>query len=225
MFDLFKKKRHKDLPEVYSEADLDALEAGIQHHLGTYETVFHELVSPDIHVDIAIIPPAEGRNYYALCTMGMGAHRMTVPKSRNIPAEELAYAEMVILLPAHWEIQNGDERWYWPIRWLKMLARLPIEQDTWLGFGHSIPNGEPFAEDTELCGVVLCDMPSLTEDGFMELRLPSGRKVHFLLVVPVYLEEMALKLDRGMDALLERFEAAELPFPPVVDKERPNTCL
>ena len=31
-----------------------------------------------------------------------------------------------------------DEKWYWPIRLLKSLARLPIASDTWLGFGHTM---------------------------------------------------------------------------------------
>ena len=28
-----------------------------------------------------------------------------------------------------------DEKWYWPIRLLKSLARLPINCDSWLGHG------------------------------------------------------------------------------------------
>lgn len=42
---------------------------------------FHEIVSPDIHIDVAIIEPTPERNYYTLVTMGMGAHRMSVPLS------------------------------------------------------------------------------------------------------------------------------------------------
>ena len=40
-----------------------------------------------------------------------------------------------------WEKANEimkDERWYWPIGLLKVLARLPISNDTWLGFGHTM---------------------------------------------------------------------------------------
>ena len=47
-----------------------------EQYFGEVENVFHELVSPDIHVDICIVPPSEKRDYYTLVTMGMGAHRM-----------------------------------------------------------------------------------------------------------------------------------------------------
>ncbi len=66
-------------PELYSREELDRLESFIARRFGRYESVFHELISPDIHVDIAIIAPDEKRNYYTLVTMGMGAHRMNVP--------------------------------------------------------------------------------------------------------------------------------------------------
>ena len=44
-------------PEVYTEEEMEAVEGHIQQHFGKVENVFHELVSPDIHVDICIVPP------------------------------------------------------------------------------------------------------------------------------------------------------------------------
>ena len=52
------------------------VEAHIEQHFGHFSNVFHEIASPDIHVDIAIVEPTPERNYYTLVTMGMGAHRM-----------------------------------------------------------------------------------------------------------------------------------------------------
>ena len=47
--------------------------------------VFHELVSPDIHVDICVVPPLRSGTYCTLVTMGMGAHRMNAGGNwRNI---------------------------------------------------------------------------------------------------------------------------------------------
>lgn len=56
--------------------------------------VFHELVSPDIHVDICVITPSEERDYYSLVTMGMGAHRMNVPE--ELAEYRLERAELAI---------------------------------------------------------------------------------------------------------------------------------
>ena len=67
-------------PEVYTEEEMEAVEEHIEQYFGKFENVFHELVSPDIHVDICVVPPSEERDYCTLVTMGMGAHRMNVPE-------------------------------------------------------------------------------------------------------------------------------------------------
>ena len=75
---IFKKK--KQLPETYTEAEMEAMEAHIAARFGEFANVFHEIVSPDIHVDICIIEPTPERNYFTLVTMGMGAHRAHAAK-------------------------------------------------------------------------------------------------------------------------------------------------
>ena len=118
---LFRKKAQ---PEFYSEDDLTRLEAFIAETFGAFDSVLHEMVSPDIHVDIAAVPPAGDRKYYTLVTMGMGAHRMNVPP--ELREYRLERAEIAVCLPPDWRLDSPDERDYWPIRWLKVLARLPI---------------------------------------------------------------------------------------------------
>ena len=121
-------------PEVYTEEEMEAVEGHIEQYFGKFENVFHELVSPDIHVDICVVPPSEERDYCTLVTMGMGAHRMNVPE--ELAEYKLERAELAIALPADWKLDQEsmkDEKWYWPIRLLKSLARLPIASDTWLG--------------------------------------------------------------------------------------------
>ena len=133
-------------PEAYTEEEMTAVEGHIEQYFGEVESVFHELVSPDIHVDICIVPPSEKRDYYTLVTMGMGAHRMKVPE--ELAEYKLERAELAIALPRDWKLDQEsmkDERWYWPIRLLKVLARLPIASNTWLGFGHTMDNEQPFA--------------------------------------------------------------------------------
>ena len=55
-----KDPREAQTAERYTQEELDRLEAHITSHFGDFESVFHEIHSPDIHVDIAVIPP-EGR--------------------------------------------------------------------------------------------------------------------------------------------------------------------
>ena len=61
-------------PEIYSQREMKAVDKFIGKCFGKFPTVFHELVSPDIHVDICLIPPDKDRNFHTLVTMGMGAH-------------------------------------------------------------------------------------------------------------------------------------------------------
>ena len=209
-------------PEVYTEEEMSAIEQHIKNTFGEFENVFHELISPDIHVDICVVPPSERRNYYTLVTMGMGAHRMNVPK--ELAEYKLERAELAIALPPDWKLDEDsmqEERWYWPVGLLKVLARLPISNDTWLGFGHTMEKQSPFAEDTELCAAILTGPQDMDLDTCGEVcNLPGGEEVNFYQVLPLYREEMEYKLEHDADALLERLEAVSF----VVCPDRPS-CL
>ncbi len=206
-------------PEVYTEDEMSAVEQHIQNTFGEFENVFHELVSPDIHVDICIVPPSAERNYYKLVTMGMGAHRMNVPQ--ELAEYKLERAELAIALPPDWKLDEEslkDERWYWPIGLLKVLARLPIAEDTWLGFGHTMDKQSPFAENTTLCGALLVGPQDVVWTGGEVCTLTSGEEVNFYQVIPLYRNELQYKLEHDADALLEKM--AGISF--VVNPTRQN---
>ena len=202
------------VPEVYTEEEMEAVEGHIQQYFGKIENVFHEIVSPDIHVDICMVPPTEERDYYTLVTMGMGAHRMNVPK--ELAEYNLERAELAIALPADWKLDQEsmkDEKWYWPIRLLKSLARLPIASDTWLGFGHTMDNQEDFAENTKLCAAILTG-PQGTQDGSEVCPLPGGEEVNFYQVIPLYEDELEYKLAHDADALLDKMNGISFVVEP-----------
>ena len=201
-------------PEVYSEEEIEVIEGHIQQYFGNFETVFHELSSPDIHVDICVVPPSEEHDYYTLVTMGMGAHRMNVPE--ELAEYKLERAELAIALPKDWKLKQEDmrdERWYWPIRLLKTLARLPIASDTWLGFGHTMDHEEDFAKDTKLCAAILTG-PQGTEEGSEVCTLPGGEEVNFYQVIPLYRDELEYKLAHDADALLDKMEGISFVVKP-----------
>ena len=201
-------------PEVYSEEEMETIEGHIQQYFGEFETVFHELSSPDIHVDICVVPPSSERNYYTLVTMGMGAHKMNVPE--ELAEYKLERAELAIALPKGWKLKQEDmrdERWYWPIRLLKTLARLPIDSDTWLGFGHTMDHEEDFAKDTKLCAAILTG-PQGTEEGSEVCTLPGGEEVNFYQVIPLYRDELEYKLAHDADALLDKMEGISFVVEP-----------
>ena len=208
------------VPEVYTEEEMEAVEGHIQQYFGKFGHVFHELSSPDIHVDICVVPPSQERDYYTLVTMGMGAHRMNVPEA--LAEYKLERAELAIALPRNWKLKHEDlknERWYWPIRLLKTLARLPIASDTWLGFGHTMDNEEDFAENTKLCAAILTP-PQGTEDGSEVCTLPGGEEVNFYQVLPLYRDELEYKLAHDTDALLDKMNGISF----VAEPDRQNAA-
>ena len=203
--DAFWSSRKNSEPEVYSEDEMSAIEQHIKNTFGEFENVFHELVSPDIHVDICVVPPSDERDYYTLVTMGMGAHRMNVPE--ELAEYKLERAELAIALPPDWKLDEEslkEEQWYWPIGLLKVLARLPIAEDTWLGFGHTMDKQSPFAEGTKLCGALLVGPQDIVWTGGEVCTLPSGEEVNFYQVIPLYRNEIEYKLEHDADALLKK---------------------
>ena len=203
--------------EQYTQEEMAAVEEHIAGHFGPVEKVFHELVSPDIHVDICVVEPSETRGYYTLVTMGMGAHCMHVPE--ELAGHRLDRAELAVALPPDWRPEGDgmEEGQYWPIRLLKTLARLPIACDTWLGWGHTMDNQQPFAPDTELCGALLI-APQGAEEGAETCVLPGGEEVNFYQVIPIYRNEMEYAQRHGAEALLEQMTGVSF----VVDPRRPD---
>ncbi|MDR2111101.1 MAG: suppressor of fused domain protein, partial [Spirochaetaceae bacterium] len=206
-------------PERYSEAELDCVEAHIAAWFGSYKNVFHELLSPDIHVDIVVIEPVKERDYYVLVTVGMGAHRMNLPP--ELRERNLERAELLVCLPPDWNFTDvNDEKWYWPLRWLKILARLPGEEDTWLGWGHTVPNGGPFAENTRFTTIMLLNPGGFDERAFT-CPMPDGSFVNFYQMIPLYEEEVQLKIKEGAESLLALLDDEGLRR---VHLDRKNVC-
>lgn len=188
--------------------------------------VYHELVSDLVHIDVNILRPKEGADFYVLYTTGMSDLPMTLPED-IADREDLKYGELFLFLPGDWDLgrehQLGSDLPYeqfWPIQMLKYFARFPHEYHTWLGWGHSIPNGpryEPICRGVGFGGVVL-----VQPQGVVPLDTEDGRHINFYMMVPAYKEEIEYKLKYGMEALGRRFVEGRLPM--VLDTRRPNLC-
>lgn len=194
---------------------------------GRESFVFHELISDLVHIDVNIMKPTEEDDFYVMYTTGMSDLPMTLPEE-IADREDLKYGELFMFLPDTWnpggpgaDTTSMTEEEYWPIRIIKFLARFPHEYNTWLGSGHTIPNGaeyEPLAENTKLGGVVLTqsggDIGTATAE--------DGTEINIFMVVPAYQEEIEYKLKYGMEALDKKFIEGALPV--VLDIHRPNFC-
>ena len=210
-------------PAVGQQDSIEAVTAWAEEHLGPVETVLHEIVSDLVHLDVHVVPPYGERRCFTLVTSGMSDRPMSLPEE----ADSSPYAELMISLPADWPLNQEafqDESNYWPVRWLKMMARLPHEYDTWLGVGHTVPNGnpaEPFAPNTNQCCMLVLPPVGLKAEAW-STTASDGRQISFFALCPIYEEEMELKLRKGTDALLARFERVGVDI--VVDPRRRNAA-
>jgi Suppressor of fused protein (SUFU) len=155
-------------------------------------------------------------------------------RAQRTPALEGAprFAEIVAILPAGWPVvgaKQRDPRNHWPVCMIQDLARYPHESGKWLGFGHSLesrrpskPRSSPFAPNTRLNSVLLVPPLSLPEE-FETLQGPGGREITFMAAVPLYQEELELKLRAGSAVLLDAMERHGITD--VIDPHRVNVAL
>ncbi len=189
------------------EECIEEISDHIERHIGEVCMVFHELVSDTVHIDVHHVKPTKERPFHTLVTSGMSDLIMNVPAD----VDSTRYMELMVTLPESWEINDEsfkDEKWYWPVRQLKFLARFPHKFETWLAWGHTIPNGdpaEPFSDNTKLSGSIILPAVNVPE-AFRSLDISRDKTIEFFSIVPLYAEEMNLKLARGADLLLEKFD-------------------
>lgn len=214
--------REEEETAYLTEKEMEQISQAVEEVAGKIESVFHEIASDALHIDINVAPATSKDEVTLLTTMGMCARAMEAPRGCD------KYAELYIALPHNWPIKEKQlekfgEDAYWPIRWLKILARLPYEHQTHLGHGHTIPNGDPASPLSPRCkftGFLILDSPI---EQLREIRV-GKRKVAMFYLHPLYPEEMQLKLDEGLDALLDRFEQSGLEMFEAADPKRRNVA-
>lgn len=219
------EKDNDNIPQYsYSVEEMDKVSEYIKQQYGEFDIVAHELVSPDIHCDIAIVPPTDDQPYYKLVTMGAGAFKMNVPE--DLKSDVYERAEYVVFLPADWNIKSDKEEDYWPIRMLKTVARLPVSMDDWLFYRHTVnltDDESPVAENTGFNSCVLFISFGKDNKPVEPLKLDlSDKEVAFFQLVPLYPEELQFKLEHSFDELEDIMD--DDLYDPVVDIHRENYC-
>jgi hypothetical protein len=189
--------------------------------------VFHEIISSDIHLDLHVVPPAPacrrglcsdyhpfGRNAFTIVTSGMSTRPMPLPAGADADTPRLV--ELLVSLPADWhglrpdgtfvnDYIHNEENW-WPIHWLKMIARMPHENDEWIGAGQVIPNipaDKPLAPDNRFTGILL--LPSVIHPEAQRLVVHDDTAIEFLALWPLYAEEIELYHRHGLSTLKAAF--------------------
>lgn len=219
-------KGMKEKPKyLYTFEEEEQFKAYIKRNFGECSKVYHELYSPDIHLDILVIPPSEKSNYYKLITMGMGAYKMNVPN--QLKDYGLERAELVAFLPPEWNLKIDSDTFSWIIGEMKMISRMPIIENSWVGFGHTFSNDEkseiPFSKTTKFTSAILLTAaPDNCDEYHIELNLPNKGTINFYQVFPLYKEELEYIKKYGIEKYSNLIPNED--FIPIINSNRSNYC-
>jgi hypothetical protein len=185
-------------------------ESAYERLFGGALSVSHELLPQIPHVDVYTFKRLlNGQVSYTLATGGMSDLEMTLPRrAKDVPRR----VELIFYCAEPCEEYIATLRW---------VAHFPHDSKSWLGHGHTMPNGNPpapFWGSTEL-DTLLFMPPIVKKDQTLpeELQL-GGEPVYFLWVVPLTTPECDLKLKKGFDAILDLFQQHHHPY--VFDPKR-----
>jgi hypothetical protein len=182
----------------------DAVCGLMEERIGSADYVLGEIVSTHVQLQVHVVAPSENDRAWTLYTTGMSDRPMAVPADVAAPR----HVELVLRLPADWQVSElsfRDERWSWPVEWIRRLARLPHEHGTFVGQGHTVPNGDPprpLARNTRLCGFLFGPTLILPEEE-ERVRLASGKEIAMLGLYPIHASEMETALVEGSDVLFD----------------------
>lgn len=201
-------------------AMVDAVSDHLEKNVGPVKWVMHEEESEYVHIDVYCIGPSKERPFVLFATSGMSELPMKTPKKfSKVPK----YAEVLIQLPRDWNINEKEikkEKNYWPVRLLKMIARLPHEDKTWIGKGHTV-DFQQISKTIKFPAVVIFEPFNFPKQA-ATFRF-KRRKISFFSVMPIYREELEIAESEGSYALYALFEAAGIR--PIFDRKRANVAL
>ncbi len=166
---------------------MEDVPAYFEERFGPVDYVFHELVSDAVHIDVHRIMPNEKCDHIVFFTTGMSMKRMK---------GEIPFGEMVIFLKSDWNLENFElEENYWPIRNLKMWARVHVTDRFSVRPFLSMPfsaDGSP-APGTRFDALMSLDLGVLGQE-FEPIRVSSGEEILPMLLVPLLPDETELKI-------------------------------
>lgn len=182
---------------------MELREAIYESLFGECALVSHETTAATPHIDVYIYPPGhDSRDFYTLVTGGMSDAPMRLPQGIG---QEAARAELVLYVseptPEYIEL-------------LRAFAHYPHDCRTWLGPGHTVPNGDPpapFFPGSSLTTMLFLEPVLSPDDSLAELLHLEHDPLRLLWPVPISTSECRVKQECGLGALLQLFDRMDHP--------------
>jgi hypothetical protein len=146
---------------------------------------------------------------WVLVTSGMSDRRMHVDEEAQA-GEAAARAELI------WYVREPGRELMENLRW---VAQFPFIDDTWLGFGHTIPMPSPIIDGTALTTFFLLQPIIRRDRRLLDGVTIDGDEVATFVLHVLTQAEYELKRKEGTDRILELFD--EHDYPLIFDPTRP----
>ena len=203
-----------------SSSEIEAVITHIETNFGKTDKILHDTRQDRLHIDTYIMPPTKERDYGLLITCGMSQHPMNAPP--DMPDSQ--FAEIFIQLPPEWPLPLEElkiDALSWVIENLYDFAHFVHDNNTFFWHGQVIDLHQPLSKDTKMTGFIIAHPFGVPEE-FGTLELESGKKIHFLQLIPAYNDEMDYLEHMGWDALRTKFQEHNISG--IVDLNRENIC-
>ncbi len=189
---------------VYGEKEADIVAGYINDYYGEIGVLLPDFRDDGINynhpIKIAVIPPNEECPFFKIVSIGIGAYRgIEITDSGE---ENIHRIEIVSLIQPSGEYDADVDIHIWVSKIMRQFGEMVQLENSWLDCGHTVSYGDRLDESVDYNGVIFAS----SSVGEKNCVLPSGEEVEFLLMIPLYEEEMLFKITNGF---MELFEQAE----------------
>lgn len=200
-------------------ANLNCIQNHIAEHIAPVDWVWGEIASSLVHIDVLVIEPSSDRPFFTLVTSGMSQKPMKTPLPE---VSQCKYSELVLCLPPNWsfgEAEIREDRNFWPISMMKMIAHFPHLHDTWVWSTQTIHNQQPYDESVPFSGAMLIQASPFGED-FHLMKTERVEPTVFHSLIPLHQSELNYYIQHGAQPLLDKLVQQKLSL--IIDTNRPS---
>ncbi|MFM8188009.1 MAG: suppressor of fused domain protein [Pirellula sp.] len=167
-------------------------------------------VPPTTPVAIHAIRPNDRCEWLTLFTNGLSDHSMNVPAGQ----EEWSRAELFLQLPPDWQFEKSDDpRWGWPHLWLREIAQLPGNNNSWFGGRLCVVELPNLSPDLRFTGCLLWSQY------YFESHSLGGQIITLYRVVPLTAAEIAFEKVQGTENLINAMDLVGVPKQISMDRQ------
>ena len=190
----------------------------LEKQLGEFEAIYKQVIPTNPPIDILYF---KGKTNDALVTNGM--RRMPM----NTPPELKAYQNIELMMYVDKSFDLSDEGLMreensWLVKLLSDMAVYPSMNNSYLGWGHIVGNGEnleAYDREVKYCGALVYPPINLSDVHFYQYS-ENNLNVFIYNVMPLYKEELMFIQEQSSDQFINLM--ATMGIDQTINKKRIN---